>query len=104
MTTQDVTKTLPQLSGRHQQTYEAIFRHPAAHNLEWHDVRALLASLADVAEEPNGSLHVTRNGQLLVLHAPKHKDIATVEDLLGIRHLLEKSSEPAITPQAAAGH
>ena len=85
----------PKLNGRHQRTYEAIFRHPAAHNLEWHDVRSLLDALADVVEGQNGAIQVTRNGHLVALHAPKHKDVATVEVLMAIRHFLEKSGEIA---------
>jgi hypothetical protein len=103
MTTQSQTSAPPHLKGRHQHTYEAIFRHPAAHNLEWHDVRSLLAAVADVAEEHNGSLQVTRNGELLVLHAPKHKDVATVEDLLAIRRFLNQSGETAISPAVVPG-
>jgi len=103
MTTQDRPKAPHALNGRHQHTYEAILRHPAAHNLEWHDVRSLLASLANVAENRNGSLHVTRNGQLLVLQVPKHKDVATVEDLVAIRHFLEQSGAATIPPPAEPG-
>jgi hypothetical protein len=103
MTTQERLKTPPHLNGRHRHTYEAIFRHPAAHNLEWHDVRSLLDALADVAEEANGSLQVTRNGQMVILHAPRHKDVATVEDLLAIRRFLEQSGETAIPPPVAPG-
>ena len=103
MTTQDRLTAPPHLNGRHQHTYEAIFRHPAAHNLEWHDVRSLLAALADVAEGHNGTLQVTRNGQTVTLHAPKHKDVATVEDLLAIRRFLEQSGETAISPPVAPG-
>jgi hypothetical protein len=98
MTTPDRHQSPPELNGRHRRTYEAIFRHPAAHNLEWHDVRSLLDSLADVTEEHNGSLHVSRNGQNLFLHAPNHKDVATVEDLLAIRGFLEQSGETTIPP------
>ncbi len=103
------TRTRPEipshLNGRHQHTYEAIFRHPAAHNLEWHDVRSLLDALADVAEGSNGSLRVTRNEQTVTLHAPKHKDVATVDDLMTVRRFLEQSAEPdAPPPAAAAGH
>ena len=103
MTTQDRPEAPPHLDGRHQHTYEAIFRHPAAHNLEWHDVRSLLAALADVSEEHNGTLRVTRNGHVVILHAPKHKDVATVEDLLAIRRFLEQSGETAIPPPVAPG-
>ena len=41
MTAEDRLTTPPHLNGRHRHTYEAIFRHLAAHNLEWHDVRSL---------------------------------------------------------------
>jgi hypothetical protein len=102
MTTQDRLTTPPHLNGRHRHTYEAIFRHPTAHNLEWHDVRSLLAALGDVAEGTNGSLEVTRNGQAVTLHAPKHKDVA-VEGVLAIRHFLEQSGEPAAPAPAVAG-
>jgi hypothetical protein len=103
MTTQDQLKTSAHLNGRHQHTYEAIFRHPAARNLEWHDVRSLLDALADVTEGQNGSLQVTRNGQTVILHAPKHKDVASVEELLAIRRFLEQSEEAAISPTVAPG-
>src|ERR1700733_6396948 len=102
MTTQVQIKAPPHLNGRHQHTYDAIFRHPAAHNLEWHDVRSLLDAVADVVEEHNGSLHVPRNGHLLVLHAPNHKAGASVEDLLAIRRFLEQSGETASPPMVAA--
>ncbi len=100
MTTQDRLETPPDLNGRHKHTWEAIFRHPAAQNLEWHDVRSLLAALADVTEGHNGSIHATRNAQTVTLHAPKHKDVATVEDLLAIRRFLEQSGDTAPPPTA----
>jgi hypothetical protein len=91
------------LNGRHKHTYEAIFRHPTAHNLEWHDVRSLLAAMGDVAEGHNGSLQVTRNGQTVSLHAPKHKDVASVDDLQAIRRFLEQSGEAAVPSPVASG-
>jgi hypothetical protein len=103
MTAKAKPDTPPQLNGRHQHTYEAIFRHPTAHNLEWHDVLSLLEALADVSEGNKGSIHVTRNGQMMTLPAPKHKDVASVEQLLEIRHFLEKSGEiPDSKPATAA--
>jgi hypothetical protein len=51
MTTQDRLKAPPHLNGCHRHTYEAIFRYPASHNLEWHDVRSLLAALLAQARE-----------------------------------------------------
>lgn len=103
MTTQGQPTSAPHMNGRHQNTYNAIFRHPAVHNLEWHDVRSLLEALGDVVEGHNGSLRVTRNGQTVTLHAPKHKDVASVEELLAIRHFLEQSGDTAIPAPVAAG-
>ena len=103
MTTQDRPATPSQLNGRHQQTYEMIFRHPTAHNLEWHDVRSLLAALGEASERSDGALEVTRSGERLILHAPKHKDIASVEDVMAIRRFLEKTAEPVAAPLPAHG-
>jgi len=103
MTTQNQPKTPPHLNGRHQRTYEAIFRHPAAHNLEWHDVRSLLGAMAEVVEGNNGSILVRRDEQMVTLHAPKHKDVATVDDLMAIRHFLEKLDETEIASSIVPG-
>jgi hypothetical protein len=87
------------LSGSHLRTYEAIFRHPMAHNLEWHAVRSLLAHLCDAVEEPNGSLRVTRNGQVMVLRPTHSKDVSEEDEMASLRRFLEKSqSEPADAP------
>jgi len=51
----------------------------------------------------NGALQVTRNAQMLSLHAPKHKDIASVEDVLAIRRFLEQSGETAMSPSVVPG-
>jgi len=89
------------LSRSHQRTYDAIFRHPAARNLGWRDVRSMLGALAEaVEEEPNGNLKVTRNGQTLVLHTSLDKNVAEIEELMEIRHFLERSS--AVAAEAAA--
>jgi len=93
--------TAPQhLNGRHRHTYETIFRHPVAHNLEWHDVQSLLSSEADVVEGPNGTLHVTRYGKCMVLHAPNRKKEVSVDDVLEIRRFLEGPSETTDTSSA----
>jgi hypothetical protein len=78
----------------HQTTYKAIFQHPIAHNLQWHDVRSMLDSLAEVTEEHNGNLKYIRHGEVLILHPPKHKDISDTKEVMQIRHFLERSSVP----------
>jgi hypothetical protein len=66
-------------------------------------VRSLLDVLGDIVEGHNGGLRLTRNGHVVTLHAPKHKDIPTVEDVLAIRHFLEQSAERAVAPLTAPG-
>jgi hypothetical protein len=79
------------LTGSHLRAYQAIFQHPVARNLAWHDVHALLRQLGQVEEEPNGNLKVTRNGQVLILPTPRTKDVAETEELMALRHFLERS-------------
>ena len=52
-----------QMSGTHQTTYNAVFQHPIARNIQWHDMRSMLSALADVTSEHNGNLKFTRNGE-----------------------------------------
>ncbi|SDR66695.1 hypothetical protein [Opitutus sp. GAS368] len=80
------------LTGSHLRTYEAIFRHPAAQNLQWHDVLALFRHIGQVEEETNGNLKVTRHGRVLVLHPPRSKDVGATEELMALRHFLERSA------------
>jgi hypothetical protein len=79
------------LSGTHRNTYDAVFQHPVARNLDWSDVRSMLAALANVTEENNGNLKFTRNGQTLVVHPSRDKDVAEIDQLMEIRHFLQRS-------------
>ena len=88
----------PELTRTHLRTYKMVFQHPVARNLEWRDLRALLSEIADVEEEPNGKLKVTRNGHTLVMEPDRHKDVAEVDELMRIRHFLERS-DTAESPQ-----
>jgi hypothetical protein len=102
MTTEVRHQTPSNLDGHHRKTYEAIFRHPMSQNLEWHDVRSLLNALGEVSEGHNGTIEVTRNGLSVTLHIPKHKDVASVDELMSIRHFLEQSGA-SIDPPVATG-
>jgi hypothetical protein len=92
------------LSGSQQHTYETIFRHPVAHNLEWHDVLSMLGVLGEVVEEHNAKLKVTRGGQTLVLTVPRGKDVASIDELMKIRHFLEQTKPGQDQPAASAAH
>ena len=86
----NMNSTAP-LTGSHLRTYETIFQHPVSHNLAWHDVHALFRLIGRVDDEANGNLKVTRHGQTLVLHPVRTKDVASVEELMALRHFLERS-------------
>jgi hypothetical protein len=95
-----VTQT-PQTHGIHQATYDAVFQHPIARNLQWREVKSMLSALADgVQEEQNGNFKFTRNGQTLTVHPPRRKDFSDVQELMQIRHFLEKSAAPQPVPIA----
>ncbi len=93
----------PKLTRSHQNIYDAILRHPTARNLDWRDVRSMLEALAEVVEEPNGNLKVTRGGQMLVLHPSRDKDVAG-EELMEIRHFLERSGAASPESVEAGAH
>lgn len=84
-------KTSASLAGPHQRTLDRIFQHPISHNLVWHDVHALLGEIAEVKKEHNGSLKVTRNGQTLFLHPTSKKDVTEMDEVMNLRHFLERS-------------
>jgi hypothetical protein len=95
--------------GRHmavddRRTLEAIFHHPAPHNLGWMDVLRLLKHLGSADERADGKYSLTTNGNRLVLHKPhgKHLDASQVADL---RHYFGLSGispdNPYGTPPAA---
>ena len=91
------------LTGSLLRTYDTIFQHPVSHNLDWRHVHALFRHIAEVQEEHNGNLKVTRNGESLVLHPPRTKDVAETEELMALRHFLQRSetSQPVTDEQPA---
>lgn len=91
------------MSKVHQTTYKAIFQHPIAYNLQWHDVRSMLNTIAEVTEEHNGNLKFTRHGEVLILHPPKHKDLSDTTEVMQIRHFLERSSVPELADPTEDG-
>lgn len=94
--------TAPPMDKRQQQTYDAIFQHPIARHLHRRDVISMLGALAEISEEPNGNQKAIRNGHTLVLHASRDKNVTAMDELMMIRHFLQKSDN---APAAeTAGH
>lgn len=78
--------TITSIPGPHCRTYEAIFHHPVAPEPAWRDVRALLDEISQVAEQPNGSLWVSRNGHTLILPTPRTAVPYVSAELAELRH------------------
>ena len=95
-----------QLSGPHQKVYQHVFQHPMPHNLQWREVREMLGAMsgASIVEDDGGTLKVSRNGQTLILHRPRGKDLADKKELTQVRHFLERSGTPVPPPPAAGTH
>jgi hypothetical protein len=51
----------------------------------------MFGKLGQIVEEPNGNFKVTRNGQVLILHPPRTKDVAEIDEVMSLRHFLERS-------------
>jgi hypothetical protein len=95
-----------ELSGPHQKTYQHVFQHPMPHNLQWREVWSMLNAMPDVqaVDDAKGSLKISRNGQTLVLHRPRGKDLADKRELMQVRHFLERSGAPTQPPAATGTH
>ena len=94
-----------QAIGSHQNTYDAVFQHPIARNLQWRDVRSMLTAIADATEEHAETIKFTRNGQSLTVHPPRRKDFSDIQALMDIRQFLTRSAEaPAEQPGEEGAH
>jgi hypothetical protein len=83
------------LTGALLRTYNTILQEQDSHNVGWQEIHALLQQLAQVSDETNGDLKVTRHGQIMVLHAPRKKNAFEPNEILALRHFLERSEMPA---------
>jgi hypothetical protein len=86
-------------------TLQQIFQHPASHNLEWHDVIALINHLGMVQEGDSGHLTFTLHGNSEVFKRSLEKDVAEIQQVLDIRRFLEKAgikADGTITPSERA--
>src|SRR5881394_606132 len=93
------------LQGSHKRTYEAIFQHPIARNLEWREVCSMLSAMPGfVQEEHDGTCKVRGNGQSVVLHRPFRKNITDVRELMNLRRFLENAQTPVEKPPAGGTH
>jgi hypothetical protein len=87
--------------GAHLRTLEALFRHPAAHNLEWMDVVALIEKIGAVHQKANDKLAFEVGGEHYLMHKPHTKDL-TGSEVADLRHFLRHAGwspeEPSQAP------
>ena len=87
------------LNSHHRNTIDKIFRHPASHNIEWHDVLSLLTAIGSVARHRDNKVAVTVGSETRFLDIPEHKDI-DVESIVALRRLL---ADAGYEPSAGEG-
>ncbi|MGB8196895.1 MAG: hypothetical protein WCF25_07815 [Acidimicrobiales bacterium] len=75
------------LTGHHLVTAEKILNHPTSHNIEWHDVAALLAEIGTITEGNNHRFTVTLGDETEILDRPRGKDIDT-QQVVDLRRML----------------
>ena len=88
------------LHSSQRRTLEAIFRHPAASNLEWMDIVELVGRIGSISERGSGEFDVHVGGKHHVMHKPHTKDL-TGHELVDLRHFLQQAGwSPEGTSQA----
>ena len=82
-----VTRNLASLTGSHRRTFDAIFRHPSPHNIDWEDVVALIGKIGDAREESNNDFVFEVSGKRHHLKKPHTKHL-TSDEVIDVRHFL----------------
>jgi hypothetical protein len=90
------------VSGAHHRTLEALFHHPAAHNLKWTDVIALIDEIGEVHSQANDKFVFEVAGKRQLFHRPHSKDLTSteVEDIR--RFLMHSGSSPEVPSDMTA--
>jgi len=85
-----------ELDGHHRATLEKIFRHPAGHNIQWHDVFSLLERVGTVTEVHGDRYKVKFGFEIETFHVPHPHDL-TEEQVIDLRRMLKAAG---ITPDS----
>jgi len=85
------------LDGSDGRTFDAIFRHPQAHNLKWSDVVALFETIGEVEHKANNEFILILGTERHSMRAPHTKDMSLPE-IAGLRRFLIRSDWSAEGP------
>jgi hypothetical protein len=91
------------IHGAHLRTLEALFRHPAAHNLEWMDVVALIENIGTVQEQGGNKFSFDVGREHFLMHKPHTKDL-TSSEVVDLRHFLQRAGWSPQAPSQAPVH
>jgi hypothetical protein len=78
------------LSNHHRNTLNAIFQHPAGHNIEWRAVLSLLEAVATVDEAHDGKYRVALGPETQIFDVPRDKDI-DAQQVVDLRRMLSNA-------------
>jgi hypothetical protein len=88
------------LDGHHRGTVDRLFRHPASHNIQWHDVVSLLQRVGSVTETHKNRYTVTLGEETYTFDATKSRDLSE-EQIVDLRRML---THDGITPETVDKH
>ncbi len=91
------------IHGASLRTLEAIFSHPAPHNLEWMDVVELIGKIGEMNEQGGGKYDLHVGGKHYLMHKPHTKDM-TGSEVADLRHFLQDAGWSADAPSEAAAN
>ncbi len=84
------------LDAHHRATVERIFRHPAGHNIEWHDVISLLRSIGEVTEDHDGRIRVRLGSEAETFDVPRGH-VLDEQQVVDLRRMLSNAGVPRET-------
>jgi hypothetical protein len=76
-----------ELDRRHRATVERIFNHPVSHNIQWHDVLALLQHLDAVTEDRHDRYTVTLGAETETFDGHRGHDLGR-QQVVDLRRML----------------
>lgn len=79
------------MSHNHERTLAQVFQHPIAMNVKWNEIVHLFQSLGGTVESAHGGREkVKLNNQEMTFHVPHSRTLDSKEEMMAVRHFLER--------------